>query len=332
MPGMRRREFVSLLGGAAAMWPLAARAQQPERVRRIGLLTGSADDAFTQARVKALLQGLKELGWVDGGNVHFDYRFAAGETSRVPAYVAELVELAPDLIIALNSPVVAAFKRATSSIPVVFVAVADPVEQGFVASLARPSGNITGFITFEPLLIGKMLEMLKEIAPDLTRAAVIFNPMTGAFIPDYLRSFEAVGLSFGVAAAPVLIHEVAEIEETIARLGRAPGSGLIVVPEAFTNLNRGSIIRLAEEHRVPAIYGYRSLVAEGGLMSFGADQIEIFRRSASYVDRILKGARPADLPVQRPVKYEIAINLKTAKGVGLVVPPSLLARADEVIE
>jgi putative ABC transport system substrate-binding protein len=329
---LKRREFITLLGGAVAAWPLATRAQQAERMRRVGLLTGSADDAFTQARVRALLQGLRELGWVEGGNVRFDYRFAGGETSRVPAYVAELMELAPDLIVALNSPVVAALKRATNSIPIVFVAVADPVEQGFVASLARPNGNITGFITFEPMLIGKMLEMLKEIAPGLARAAVIFNPVTGAFIRDYLRSFEAVGLSFGVAATQVLIHEVAEIEWTIAKLGREPASGLIVVPEAFTNLHRGSIIRLAEEHRVPAIYGYRSLVAEGGLMSFGADQIDIFRHSASYIDRILKGARPADLPVQRPVKYEMAINLKTAKARGLDVPPTLLARADEVIE
>jgi putative tryptophan/tyrosine transport system substrate-binding protein len=329
---IRRRDFITLLGGAAVTWPLAARAQQVDRVRRIGFLTALADDAFTQARVKALLQGLQELGWVEGSNIRLDYRFAAGDPSLVPAYMTELAGLAPDLIVAVNSPVVAALKQATSSIPIVFVAIADPVEQGFVASLARPGGNITGFITFEAVLIGKMLEMLKEMAPGLARATVMFNPATGAFIPAYLRSFEAVGLSFGVTAAPVFIREVSEIEGTIAKLGREPGSGLIVPPEAFTNTHRESIIRSAEQHRVPAIYGYRSLVAEGGLMSFGADQYDIFRRSASYVDRILKGERPADLPVQRPVKYEIAINLKTAKTLGLTVPLALLTRADEVIE
>jgi putative ABC transport system substrate-binding protein len=329
---MRRREFTMLLGSATVARPLVAGAQPTEGVRRIGFVSALADDAITRARVKALLQGLRDLGWTEGRNLRIDYRFAAGDPNRIKADVAELVGLAPDVIVAQNSPVVSVLKKATSSIPIVVVSVADMVEQGFVASLAHPGGNITGFTAYEPAMIGKMLETLKEMAPGLVRAQVMFNPETGAFISAYLRSAEVAGASFGITVTPASIRTVAEIEEAIAELGRKPGSGLIVPAEAFTIVHRGLIIRLAEQHRVPAIYSYRSFVAEGGLMSYGADQYDIFRRSASYVDRILKGARPADLPVQQPTKFELAINLKTARALGLSVPLSMQQLADEVIE
>jgi ABC-type uncharacterized transport system substrate-binding protein len=328
---LRRREFITALGSAAA-WPVAARAQQPDQVRRIGLLSAMANDAMTHARLKALLQGLQDLGWTEGRNFRIDYRFAAGNPSKINDYVAELVGQAPDVIVAINSPVVAVLKQATSSIPIVAVSVADPVEQGFVVNLAHPGGNITGFTAYQPTIIGKMLEILKEMVPGLARAAVMFKLETGAFISDYLRSSEGTGLTLRIALEPASIRAVAEIEGAIAELGRKPGSGLIVPAEAFTLVHRALIIGLTEHHRVPAIYTYRSIVAEGGLISYGPDQLDIFRRSASYVDRILKGAKPADLPVQQPTKFELAINLKTAKALGIDVPPSLLVRADEVIE
>jgi putative ABC transport system substrate-binding protein len=326
---VNRRSFITLLGGAAA-WPLAARAQQGERVRRIGFLTALADDDLVKTRIKALTEGLQDLGWVEGRDFSIDYRFAAGDPSRITKYTAELVRLAPDLIIALNSPVVAALKQATTTIPIVFVAIADPVEQGFLPSLGRPGGNITGFTTIEPVIIGKMLELLKEIVPRLARTAVIFNPATGAYISAYLRSFES--RSLGVALTPAPVREVAEIEATIAALAREPHNGLVIPPEPFNITHRKLIFDSAERHRVPAIYYYRSYIAEGALMSYGADQFDLFRRSASYVDRILKGAKPADLPVQQPVKYELAINLKMAKALGLTVPLIMQMTADEVIE
>jgi putative ABC transport system substrate-binding protein len=329
---MRRREFIALLGSAMVARPIAASAQPVAGMRRIGFLSALADDAVSQARTKALLQGLRDLGWTEGHNFHIDYRFAAGDPSMISSHVAELIGLAPDVIVAVNSPVVAALKQATSAIPIVAVSVADLVQQGFVANLARPGGNITGFSAYEPNLIVKMIERLKEMVPGLVRAAVIFNPQTGAFMSNYLRSSQPQDYPTGIAVTPASVLTVEDTETLIAELGHQPNSGLIIPSEAFTIIHRGLIIRLAAKHRVPAIYTYRSFVADGGLMSYGPDQYDLFRRSATYVDLILKGARPADLPVQTPTKFELAINLKAAKALGLTVPLSMQQLADEAIE
>jgi putative tryptophan/tyrosine transport system substrate-binding protein len=331
MFGMRRRAFITLLGAAAA-WPLAARAQQSERVRRIGLLMGAADDREGQARVTALKQGLQELGWTDGGNIQIETRFGGADAGRIRAQAAELVALAPDVVVGNSTPVLRALRQATSSIPIVFVAVNDPVEQGFVSSLAHPGGNITGFAFIDFQMVGKWLEMLKEAAPSITRAALMFSPDTSLHYYLYLRSFEAMPRSVAVEVAAAPVRDTAEGEKTIAKLGREPSGGLIVPPDAFTIVHHQLLIRLAQQHRVPAVYSLRTYVALGALMSYGPDPYDLFRRSASYVDRILKGAKPADLPVQQPTKFELAINLKTAKALGLQIPDRLLALADEVIE
>jgi putative ABC transport system substrate-binding protein len=328
---MRRREFIALLGGAAA-WPRAAQAQQPERMRRIGLLMGIADDEGGQTRVMALKQGLQELGWTDGRNVKIETRFSSGDVGRIRAHAAELVALAPDVIVGQSTPVIRVLRQATSSIPIVAAAVNDPVEQGFVSSLAHPGGNITGFTFVDFQMVGKWLEMLKEAAPGVSRALLMFNPDTSPHFYIYLHSFEAVPRSIAVEITAAPVRDTAEIEEAIAKFGRNPGGGVIVPPDAFTIVHHPLFIRLTQQHRLPAIYGVRTYVAEGALMSYGPDPLDNFRRSASYVDRILRGAKPADLPVQTPVKYELAINLKTARALGLTVPDTLLARADEVIE
>ena len=329
---IRRRKFLATLLGGAAAWPLAARAQQGERVRRIGLLMGVADDREGQARVTALKQGLQELGWTDGRNIQIETRFGGADTGRIRAHAAELVALAPDVIVTHTTPVIRALRQATSSIPIVVAAVNDPVEQGFVSSLAHPGGNITGFAFIDFQMVGKWLEMLKEAAPGVARAALMFNPDTAPHYYVYLRSFEAVPRSIAVEVTAAPVRNTAEIEEAIARLGREPGGGLIVAPDAFTLAHYPLLIRLAQQHRVPAVYAYRAYIAEGALISYGPDPYDLFRRSASYVDRILKGAKPADLPIQRPTKFELAINLKTAKALGLQIPDKLLALADEVIE
>jgi putative tryptophan/tyrosine transport system substrate-binding protein len=331
MFGMRRRDFITLLGGAAA-WPLAARAQQAERVRRIGLLMASADDREGQARVTPLKEGLKELGWTDGRNIQIETRFGGGDAGRIRAHAAELVALAPDVLVGHATPGTRALRQATSSIPIVMVAVNDPVEQGFVSSLAHPGGNITGFALINFQMVGKWLEMLKEAAPGVSRAALMFNPDTASTYYVYLRSFEAEPRSIAVEVAEAPVRNTTEIEEAIAKLGREPGGGLIVPPDAFTVLHHQLLIRLTQQHRLPAVYAYRTYVAEGALMSYGPDVYDVFRRSASYVDRILKGAKPADLPIQQPTKFELAINLKTAKALGLQIPDKLLALADEIIE
>jgi len=328
---MKRRAFITLLGGVAAC-PLAVRAQQAERVRRISVLMGVADDREGQARVTALKQGLQELGWTDGRNIQIETRFGGADAGRIRAYAAELVALAPDVIVGQTTPVIRTLRQATSSIPIVLVGVNDPVEQGFVSSLAHPGGNITGFTFIDFQMVGKWLEMLKEAAPSVARAALMFSPDTSPHYYVYLRSFEAEPRSVAVEVTAAPVRNTAEIEEAIAKLGREPGGGLIVAPDAFTVVHHQLFIRLAQQHRVPAVYSFRTYAAEGALMSYGPDGYDNFRRSASYVDRILKGEKPADLPVQAPTKYDLVINLKTAKALGLTVPDSLLARADEVIE
>ena len=330
---MKRREFITLLGGAAAAWPLRAHAQQGDRMRRLGMLLAlREDDPQGQARVAAFRQALSDLGWTEGRNLNIEWRWTGGDITRVREYAAELVRLAPDVILAQSTPNVAALKQATTSIPIVFAVVNDPVAQGFIPSMAHPGGNITGFSFLEYSMVGKSLEMLKQVAPGVVRVAVLFNPDTYPYYKIHLRSFETVAraLLLELTGAPVRNPE--EIDKTIAKLGRQPGSALLITPDPFTVVHRGAIIRAAEQHRVPAAYSYRQHVEEGALMSYGADTIDIFRRSASYIDRILKGTSPADLPAQAPVKFEMAINLKTAKALGLEVPPMLLALADGVIE
>jgi putative ABC transport system substrate-binding protein len=330
---MKRRDFITLLGGAAA-WPLGARAQQPDRVLRIGVLMNlAASDPEGQAQVTALVLRLKELGWTDGRNVQFDYRWAAGDASRMRTFAKELVKLQPDVVLARSTPVTAALQRETQTIPIVFVAVSDPVGEGFVASVARPEANITGFTNVESSLGSKWLELLKEIAPSIMSVALVFNPETapggGLY---YFRLVESAAPSLAVAVIKAPVHDPAEIDTALATLAREPSVGLIVLPDALTNVHRELIISRAARYRLPAVYLFRNMAAEGGLMSYGIDLVDLFRRAASYIDRILKGAEPADLPVQLPTKYELVINLKTAKALGLTVPLIMQMTADEVIE
>jgi ABC-type uncharacterized transport system substrate-binding protein len=331
---MRRREFFTLLGGVAAAWPLAAHAQQPDRMRRIGVLMNvAASDPEGEFQVATLVLQLKQRGWTEGRNVQFDYRWAAGDVDRMRAFAKELVELQPDVILARSTPATAALKRETQTIPIVFVGVSDPVGEGFVASVARPGAHLTGFTNVESSLGGKWLEMLKEIAPGITSVALIFNPETapggGSY---YLRLIESAAPSLAVALTRAPVHDPAEIGPALAILAREPSVGLIVLPDALTNVHRELIISQAARYRLPALYAFRYMAAEGGLMSYGIDLVDLFRRAASYVDRILKGAKPADLPVQLPTKYELVINLKTAKALGLTVPLIMQMTADEVIE
>src|SRR5262245_36670013 len=298
-----RRDVMSLLaGGAAVAWPLAARAQQAERMRRMGLLMGTADDREGQARVLALKQGLQELGWTDGRNIQIETRFGGADADRIRSHAAELVALAPDVIVGNATPVTRALRQATSSIPIVIVGVNDPVEQGFVSSLAHPGGNITGFALIDFQMVGKWLEMLKEAAHGVTRAALMFSPDTSPHYYVYLRSFEAMPRSIAVEVTAAPVRNTAEVEEAIAKFGREPGGGLIVAPDALTVVHHQLFIRLAQQHRLPAVYAFRTYVAQGALMSYGPDPYDNFRRAASYIDRILKGAKPADLPVQQPTK------------------------------
>ena len=327
---LKRREFITLLGGVAA-WPLAASAQQPDRVRRIGvLITLAADDPEGQARVAAFRQGLQQLGWTGGHDVQIETRWA---TSNIEArkHAAELVALAPDLILATGSPTVAALQQATRSVPIVFVNVADPVGAGFVDGLARPGGNITGFALYEYSMSGKFLELLKEIAPRVTRVAVLRDPAIAAG-SGQLGVIQALAPSFGVELTPIGVREPGEIERGISAIAHGPNGGVIVTGSPLAVIHRELIIALAARHRLPAVYFYRFFVREGGLISYGPDSIDPYRRAAGYVDRILKGEKPADLPVQAPTKFELAINVKTARTLGLTVPDRLLALADEVIE
>jgi len=329
---MKRREFITLLCGATTTWPLAARAQQPERVRRIGVLMGrSANDKEGQAFVAAFLQGLQELGWSVGHNVIVDIRWSADSNADARKYAAELVALAPDVILAQGSSPVASLLQVTSTVPIVFTNVADPVGAGYVDSLARPGGNITGFAPFEYSMSGKWLQLLKEIAPGVTRVAVTRDPSIAAG-PGQFAVIQAAAPSLGVELRPFAVRDEGEIERALALFAQSPNSGLIVTGGPQAASHRDLIIALAARHRLPAVYFGRIWAAAGGLISYGPDFLDQFRRAASYVDRILKGEKPADMPVQAPTKYELVINLKTAKALGLTVPPTLLARADEVIE
>jgi putative tryptophan/tyrosine transport system substrate-binding protein len=328
-----RRKFLATLGAAAATWPLAARAQQDGRLRRVAFLHPYAEnDPEVLARVVAFRQGLEALGWTENRNIRVEHRYSGGDLNRIQMYATELVRSTPDLLAGSGTAVIAAVKQATDTIPIVFSVVNDPVGQGFVMTLSRPGGNITGFTFVDFPMVGKWLEMLKEIAPGVRRVTFLFDPDASPYYPVFLREFGAGPASLGVELSASPVRDEAEIEATITTFARESAGGLIVAPDAFINTRRRLIMALAERYRLPAIYGFRQFVTEGALISYGPDTVDIVRRSASYVDRILKGEKPADLPVQAPTKYELVINLKTAKALGLEVPPTLLARADEVIE
>jgi ABC-type uncharacterized transport system substrate-binding protein len=327
---IRRREFIAALGGAAA-WPLAALAQQGVPVRRIGVLMAYAEgDPEAQARIGAVRQGLRELGWTEGHNIQIETRWGTGDPDRAQTSTTELVSLAPDVIVAHGTPALGASHRATRTIPVVFVSVIDPVGAGYVQSLAVPGGNITGFSTFEPEIGGKWLELLKEIAPGLSRVAVILDP---GFIAGVWGAIENMAPRFGLEVKNLRFQAPTDdLETAVARFAQESRGGLIVIPTALNAVQRNRIISSAARGRLPAMYAFRFYATDGGLMSYGIDTVDLFRRSASYVDRILKGEKPADLPVQAPTEFEMVINLKTAKALAIDVPPTLLARADEVIE
>jgi len=328
---MKRREFITLVSGAAA-WPLAARAQQPERVRRIGFLSVVAEsDPEIQTWIRELTQRLQELGWTGGRNVRIDFRFGAADPMRISQLATELIEGHPDVIIAGGTAAATALRQQSLSIPIVFAMVPDPVLAGFVTNLARPEGNITGFTNFEFSVGGKWLQLLKECAPAISRIAVVFDPANPSWAA-YLRTIEAAASSFGVQLTPVGVRDAAEIKQRVAVFAREPNGAVVVFPSPVTVQHRESIISAAAERQLPAIYPYRVYAVDGGLMSYGSSLLDVYRGVASYADRILKGAKVAELPVQQPTKYELVINLKTAKALGLTIPPSVLARADEVIE
>jgi putative tryptophan/tyrosine transport system substrate-binding protein len=330
---MRRREVITLLGGAALAWPLAARAQQGERMRRIGVLAGgaAAGEVDTQARNAALEQSLELLGWTVGRNVQIDYRYGLADAANVRKYAAELVAVAPDVILVSGASALAPLLQATRKVPIVFVSVADPVGAGFVESMARPGGNATGYIQFEYSLSGKWLELLKEIAPGVTRAAVLRDSTITAGVGQF-AVIQSVASSAGLDVSPVNLRDAGEIERAVTAFARSPNGGLVVTASALTLVHSQLIITLAARHKLPAVYPRRLYVANGGLISYGFDALDQVRSAAGYVNRILRGEKPADLPVQAPTKYELVINLKTAKALGLHIPDKLLARADEVIE
>jgi putative tryptophan/tyrosine transport system substrate-binding protein len=325
-----RRELLAALGGAATVWPLAARAQQREQMRRIGVLMNlGSDDAEGQARNAAFLQGLQELGWTVGRNVRIEYRWGGGDVARFHRYAEELLALVPDVVLASGTPAIQALQQATRTVPIVFASVGDPVGMGLVASLARPGGNVTGFTPMEFGFSAKWLELLKEIAPRVTRVAVLRDLTIG---PAQLSAIQAVAPSFGVELSAVGVRDAGEIERIVAAFARSSNAGLIVTASTSAAVHRDLIITLAARHRLPAVYAFRYFVNRGGLISYGANTIDIYRHAAGYVDRILKGEKPGDLPVQQPTNYELVINLKTAKALGIEMPASVLARADEVIE
>jgi ABC-type uncharacterized transport system substrate-binding protein len=327
---MRRRAFITLIGGAAAAWPVAARAQQPER-RRIGVLMSAADDPEGQARLAGFLQALQRLGWTVGRNVHLDLRWGSGDAANIRKYAAELVALTPEVLLAPGSSTVGPLLQATSTMPIVFVHLLDPVGSGFVASLARPGGNATGFSQFEFGMSTKWVELLKEIAPSVSRAALLRDPMLTSGIGQF-GAVQGAASSIGIELTPVGVRDPGEMERAIAAFARSPNGSLIVTANPLAVVHRELIVGLAAHHKIPAIYFERFFVAAGGLISYGPDLLDQYRRAAGYVDRILKGEKPADLPVQAPTKYELVINLKTARTLGLTVPDAVLTRADEVVE
>ena len=330
---MRRRDFISLVGSTAIAWPLAVRAQQPARMRRVSVLLGlNETDPEAKARVKAFRLGMRDLGWVEGRNVQFEILYAGSNPEAIKKYVAELIQLAPDVILANSSPVMAVLQPATRTIPIVFAVVNDPVGQGLISSLAHPGGNITGFSFLEPEIVGKWIDLLGDVMPKLSRVALMFNPDTVPYFDGYLRSFKALRQQSSVAADALHVRSVAEIDQAVAKLGQEPGSALIAAGDPFILVTRGAILKAATQHRVATMSPYRQFVTEGSLMSYGPDTADIFRRSSSYVDRILKGELPANLPTQSPSKFELVVNLKTAKALGLTVREFFLLLADEVIE
>jgi putative ABC transport system substrate-binding protein len=329
---MRRREFILNLGAGAAMLPLAG-TQAAERAKSLGVLMSTKEnDPVARERVTAFREGLRQHGWTEGQNLIIDWRWGGGDLAQTRAYAEELVRLAPDILLGNGTPATVALKQATATIPIVFSVVNDPVAQGIIPSMAHPGGNITGFSFLEYSMVGKSLEMLKRIAPQSTSVAIMFNPDTYPYYAIHLKSFEAVArqLSLDLTAAPV--KSMAEIDETFEKLGKQPGSSVLVPPDPFLLVHRGAVIQAAAQYRVPASHSYRQNVREGGLTSYGADANDVFLRSTAYVDRILKGAAPGDLPAQAPVKFETAFNVKAAKALGLEIPPDLLALADEVVE
>jgi putative ABC transport system substrate-binding protein len=330
---VKRREFITLLGCVAATWPITARAQQSDRMRRIAVLMNNAeDDPEGQARGAAFRQGLQALRWTEGSNLRTEWYWTAGDIGRIRSDVTELARDAPDIIVANGRVILSEAVKVIRSIPIVFVLVTDPVGQGFISSLARPGRNVTGFTFFEYAMFGKSLELLKKVAPAVTRVGFIFNPDMSAYYDQFLPAFETDTRQYSIELTVARVGTEAEIDAAIAKLAAAPGGGLMVPPDAYTLVNRELIVQSTAHHRIPAIYSYRQVIKEGGLMSYGPETSDIFRRSASYVDRILKGANPAELPAQAPTKFEFAINLKTAMMLGLSVPPTVAALADEVIE
>ena len=329
---VRRREFIALLGGTAAAWPLGARAQQTSGMRRVGVLMGiGEDDPEATPRVDALRQGFRERGWVEGRSIQLDYRWTAGDLERTQRFAREIVELKPDLIVVHSTPAVNALRRLTTTTPMVFALVADPIGSGFAATLAHPGGNMTGFMNVDAPMATKWLELIVEIVPNIKRVALIYNPRTSPY-SAYLSEFEVAAPKIGVQAIPTPVLNAAELERAITTLGRQPESALFVVPDVFVQVHRTLIIRLAEQYRLPGIYPYRFFPTSGGLMSYGIDTVAIFRQAAIYADRILKGEKPGDLPVQAPVLFKLIVNLKAARAIGLTIPESFLLRADEVIE
>ena len=330
---MRRREFITLLGAAAATWLPSARAQHDGRMSRVAVLTPYAEsDPEAQTWFKVFVQGMQALGWIDGRNMRIDVRWAGGEADRIQRLAKELVDLQPEVVLAMTTPSVNAILRETRTIPIVFTQVTDPVAQGLVGSLDRPGGSITGFTILEPEIAGKLAQVLKEIAPATARAAVIFNPDTAPYYKLYMSSIEAAAASFAMATFEAPAHNRVEIEAAISAFAREPAGGVIAMSDGFTVIHRDLIIALAARYRLPAAYPFRFFVADGGLISYGVDLRDMQQRAAIYVDRILKGAKPADLPVQLPTKFELVINLKTAKALGLTIPEAFLLRADAVIE
>lgn len=329
---MRRREFLGALGGAATAWPVMARAQQSGPMRRIGVLIAIAEsDPETQVRHAAFRQGLERLGWVEGRNIRIDSRFAAGKADQFHVLARELIALRPDVILAHTTPVAAALRQETSTIPIVFTVVSDPIGSGLIASLARPGGNITGLQLYEEGITGKWLGMLKEILPGLTRAALVANPKTTPY-NYFLRTTRTAAISLGIELVPTPVENQADIERAIESFARIPNGGFILPPDTTTTIYRDLIVTLVARHRLPAVYGLRIFSDAGGLMSYGVNIADLFRQAAAHVDRVLRGEKPAEIPVQVPTKYETVVNLRTAKALGLTVPPGLLVAADEVIE